>query len=302
MSPTKIIIHLSLATILVACGAESNLPASERIIPAEAKAGQRDAHRKLAFAGAHNFRDLGGYIGAQGRQVKWGLIYRSDALDELSTQDQALLSRIGFKQIVDFRTGFEKDDAPDLIPNDLRKYYIERPIDVEGTNAQELMESILSGDTEGLDLENMLVIGNRAFITDMLGPFRSHVHSLLDPKNLPSVAHCTAGKDRAGFAAAMTLLALGVSREDILKDYMLTNKYTEKEVTKLLWVIRFASLFRTDPETIRPLLTVKKHYLQAAFDAIDKDYASDEDFIRNGLQLDDQQLATLRDLLLEPKA
>jgi protein-tyrosine phosphatase len=294
----KIYCTLVFSILLAAC----SVPAEDRAIAAQLPAEQREAQRLLPLDGAHNFRDLGGYSGADGRSVKWGLLYRSDALDSLSDEDQQLLQRLGLKQIVDLRSDFEKEEAPDVLPQSLKPYYKEHPVDVEGTAVRDLMRAIIKGETEGLDLKNLLVTGNDAFVSSMLAPFRAHVHSLLNENNLPSVAHCTGGKDRAGFAAAVTLLALGVSREDIMHDYLLTNDYTRDEIKKREWMIRFGSLFQTDPAEVRPLLGVEKRYLQAAFDAIDRIYGSDEAFLREGLQLSEQQIDQLRTRFLEPAA
>lgn len=286
---------LCLLCIVSAC----NIPAEDRPIAAILPAEQREEHRLLALDGAHNFRDLGGYIGADNRRVKWGMLYRADALDALSEQDQQLLIRLGLKQIVDLRSDFEKQEAPDMLPTVLLPHYRERPIDVEGTAVRELMHAIIEGETADLDLENLLVIGNDAFVSKTLPPFRQHIHSLLNERNLPSVAHCTGGKDRAGFAAAITLLALGVSRADIMHDYLLTNDYTRDERQKIEWMIRLGSLFQTDPAVVRPLLGVEKRYLQAAFDAIDRLYGSDDAFLREGLALSTEQIQQLRDTFLE---
>lgn len=284
--------------LIAACtGGDAGLPPDERPIAVQQLPSEREQYRKLPFAGAHNFRDLGGYRTADGKTVKWGVLYRSDDLADLTDDDLLFMERLGLAQVVDLRSPFEKAEDPDRLPDSVR--YVELPVDVEGTAVKEMFEAIVSGNTGNLDLDNILVDANRAFVTDTLEPFRSYVHSLLDPQNLPSVAHCTGGKDRAGFTAAVTLLALGVPREQIVHDFMLTNTYTEEQIEKYMWMIRFGSLFRTDPEEVRPLLGVEQRYIDAAFDAMEAEYGSLDNFVREGLQLDDGQLAKLRKNLLE---
>lgn len=291
-------VTLALFVLLAACsGGDASLPPDERPIAAQQLPQEREQYRKLPFAGAHNFRDLGGYRSSDGRTVKWGVLYRSDDLADLTDGDLLFMERLGLAQVVDLRSPFEKEQDPDRLPPGTN--YVEMPVDVEGTAIKELFEAIVKGDTGDLDIENILVDANRSLVTRNLEPFRTYVHSLLQPANLPSMAHCTGGKDRAGFAAAVTLLALGVPREQIVHDYLLTNTYTAEQIEKYMWMIRFGSLFRTDPESVRPLLGVEQRYLDAAFDAMEAEYGSLDNFVRQGLQLDEAQLEQLRANLLE---
>ena len=286
---------LAMIVFLVACGGEG--PASKRQIPALLPEGEREEHRKLAMDGAQNFRDLGGYETADGRRVKWGLVYRSDSLADLSDEDLAFIQRLGMQQIVDFRTGFEKREDPDRIPEGVR--YVERAIEVDGTAVKELFTKISSGDIDDLKPRELLENGNRAFVTDQIEVYRAHMHSLLDTNNLPSVAHCTGGKDRAGFAAAITLLALGVPEEKVVEDFLLTNVYTEDKINRYVWMIRLGSFGRTDPEKVRPLLGVEESYIRAAIDEMKMQYGSIDNYFIDGLGLSAAQLQTLRDNLLE---
>jgi protein-tyrosine phosphatase len=111
--------------------------------------------------------------------------------------------------------------------------------------------------------------------------------------------HCTAGKDRTGFAAAAVLRTLGVPLETVYEDFLLTNHYTAAEIERTLWIIRLVSLFRTDPEQVRPVLGVERAYLEAAFGAIDEQYGSFDTYRRDALGLDDAETAAFRRLALE---
>ena len=184
---------------LVGCGGSAG-DAQQRVVPANLAAAEREAYRKLPMDGADNFRDLGGYKTRDGRTVKWGLVYRADSLAELSDQDLEYLQRLGIKQIVDFRTPFEKEEDPDRLPPSVN--YVERPIEVEGTAVKELFEKISGGDIDDLNAMELMENANRAFVTSQQHVYGPHLKSLLDDNNLPSVAHCTGGKDRAGFGAA----------------------------------------------------------------------------------------------------
>ena len=246
----KILISILVSFTLVACGGSAG-DADQRVMPASMAEDTRAQHRKLAMDGADNFRDLGGYQTKDGKTVKWGVLYRSDSLAELSDQDLLFIQRLGVKQIVDFRTPFEKEEDPDRIPDGVK--YVEREIDVDGTAVKELFEKISSGDIDDLNAVELMENANRAFVTSQQGVYGPHLKSLLsDENNLPSVAHCTGGKDRAGFGAAITLLALGVPEHTVVQDFMLTNEYTKDKINKYIWMIRLGSFFQTDPEKIRP--------------------------------------------------
>jgi protein-tyrosine phosphatase len=113
------------------------------------------------------------------------------------------------------------------------------------------------------------------------------------------VFHCTGGKDRAGFAAALALLVAGVPRETVIQDFMRTNEYTAGYIDRNLWIVRAVSLFRTDPDRIRPLLGVERAYIEAALDTIDSRYGSLDRYLHEGLGLDDTTLASIRHNLVE---
>src|SRR4029450_8662542 len=114
------------------------------------------------------------------------------------------------------------------------------------------------------------------------------------PSQLPALVHCTAGKDRTGFAAAVVLRTLGVPEETVYEDFMLTNTYTASQIERTLWIIRLVSLFRTDPEKVRPVLGAERAYLEAAFDEIRKDYGSFDEYRRKALGFDDAETAAFR--------
>ena len=287
---------LCLSLFLSACGGSNGSP-ELRAIAADLPSSEREAFRKLSIDGADNFRDLGGYKTKDGRTVKWGLVYRSDSLADLSDNDLVYLQRLGIKQIVDFRTPFEKQEDPDRIPSGVN--YVEREIEVEGTAVKALYEKISSGDFGDLKPVEMMEEANRALVTKNQHIYGPHLKSLLNPTNLPSVAHCTGGKDRAGYGAAITLLALGVPEETVIKDFLLTNEYTKDKINKTIWMIRLGSFFQTDPEKIRPLLGVERSFIVAALDEMKKEYGSIDNYFKEGLGLSDADLDQLRNNLLE---
>lgn len=286
----------ALALALLACGAP---PALERPIPYELPAAEREAHRRLPVEGAHNLRDLGGYATADGQRLRWGALYRSDALGDLSDEDVAYLERLALRRVVDFRSAAERERAPDRLPEAAGLVVVERPIAGEGLDPKALQDRILSGDATGDELAGLLVEGNRAFVTEFRGVYAAFLRDLADPDNLPTLFHCTAGKDRAGFAAAVALLAVGVPRDAVMRDYLLTNDYSAEHTERTLRLIRFFSFFRADPDEVRPIFEARREYLNAAFDTIEAKFGSIDAYLRDGLGVDAALRTRLRTNLLE---
>ena len=255
---------------------------------------QNEEHRLLPMDGAHNTRELGGYKTTDGKSVKWGMLFRSDKLSDISETDQKYLQALGIKKIVDFRSEEEKTEDPDIIPKGIS--YIEMPISVDGAMRSKI-EAVLKGETDK-EVESFLIDANREFVTNYTDVYENFLRGLID-EDAPTLFHCTAGKDRAGFAAAISLIALGVSREDVIEDYMKTNAFTEDRIEEILSQIKLMSLYQADAEILRPLIGVEQIYIETAFETAEEEYGSLENFIRDGLNISDEDIQKLRNKFLE---
>lgn len=251
--------------------------------------------RHVVLEGAQNFRDLGGYPTRDGRQVRWGRLFRSDALSELSDADLAVLGALGLRLVCDFRSPEEKADAPDRLPPQDPPEVAELEIAMEGVDMAALRKQILSGDLAGIDL----IDGNRQFARRFSPQYAAMFEYITRPDNLPALIHCTGGKDRAGFGAALILRTLGVPLDIVYDDFLLTNVYTADRIERALWVIRFTSFFRADTERLRAILGVERENLEAAFGAIDAQWGSFDRYRREALGLDDAEVVAFRNLMLE---
>jgi protein-tyrosine phosphatase len=197
--------------------------------------------RSLQLAGAPNFRDLGGYRGLDGRRVAWRRIFRSDHLGALTTADVATLTRTGGRawRVCDLRGVAERAQAPCVLAG-----AAVHSLPIEPTVVQQLNALREAGHT--------------------LDPART-VALMQQTYRAFAVFHCTAGKDRTGFAAALVLLALGVPREEVLHDYLLTNIYYS--------AVR--PLGSALPEAVLDVLYgVQEAFLLAAFEAAEQDCGS----------------------------
>ena len=255
---------------------------------------QNEDYRLLPMDGAHNTRELGGYKTTDGKSIKWGMLYRSDKLSDISDTDQAYLQDLGIKKIIDFRSKEEKEEDPDIIPKGID--YIEMPISVDGAMRSKI-EAVLKGETNK-DVKSFLIDANKEFVSNYTDVYEDFLRNLIDDDG-PALFHCTAGKDRAGFAAAITLIALGVSKEDVINDYMKTNQFTKERIEEIIGQIELMTLYQTDAEILRPLLGVDREYIETAFQTAEEKYGSLENFIRDGLNISDEDIQKLRNKFIE---
>ena len=266
----------------------------ERPIHKNNDAFQSEEYRLLPMDGAFNTRELGGYKTTDGRSVKWGVLFRSDKLSDISDNDQKYLQSLGIKRIVDFRSTGEKTEDPNIIPEGIN--YIESPINVDGAMRSKI-EAVLKGETNK-EVKSFLVDANKEFVTNYTSVYEDFLRGLIDEDG-PTLFHCTAGKDRAGFAAAITLIALGVSREDVIEDYMKTNIFTKNKIDEMIDKIKLMSLYQADAEILRPLIGVERIYIETAFKTAEEKYGSLENFIREGLNISDEEIQILRNKFVE---
>lgn len=258
---------------------------------------QRADSQLLPLEGAGNFRDLGGYPTSDGRHVRWGIFYRAGHLHNLTNRDMAYLDGLNLSRIVDFRGPYEKNEKPDRILKGA--IYLHYPVDVAGSDLKDRIMGVIKGKAR-LDISDYLMGVNIEFASTYTPVFSEWMLDLArNPDASPQVFHCTAGKDRAGFAAAILLRTLGVPEETVVDDYMKTNEYSADYIDNTIRKVRTRSLFRNDGEVLRPILGVEKRYLENAFNTIDEKWGDFETYVQDGLGLNDADIESLRDRFLE---
>lgn len=260
-------------------------------------------NRHVPLSGQPNFRDLGGYAASDGRTVKWGLVYRSGELSQLSNEDVGKLGGLGIKAVVDLRSPEEVSARGDgRLPPDAKAH----PMPIASSDMfAKLIPMFLKGDFSRVP-PDMLDTVNRMLVRDFTEQYAGLLRVVSNPASRPLVFHCTQGKDRAGFAAAMVLSALGVPWETVVEDYLLSNHFRKEENDKMLGMIRSFAASQAGPEgeeiafsRVEGLLYVKAQSLQAAQAEIIERYGSIAAFLREGLGCTDDGLRRLRDDLLE---
>ena len=170
------------------------------------------ADRHIPLEGAVNFRDLGGYVGLDGRAIKRRVLFRADGLSHLTANDHAEIRKLGIATVVDLRSDAE---------------VAKHRFDVEQTPVNFLHAPLLPSVDRPKDVEFdpfMLGAVYSNMLEDAAVHVRAAIEAIADPESGPVVFHCTAGKDRTGVLAGVLLQLLGVSEAIIIEDYALTAR------------------------------------------------------------------------------
>ena len=249
--------------------------------------------RVLTLDGVHNFRDYGGYATSDGGRIKTGLLWRSAQHAEASDADLTAIDALGLANVIDLRGGIEREANP------CRRgaQFAAQVWSQEGETAGLAPHVEAAGGT--LDAAS----AKRAMIGLYTGlPTRENLRPMLaayfrvlarDPR--PSLVHCVAGKDRTGFAVAVLHLMLGVHRDDVMADYLLTNEASRLEARIASGEMQARAYAKgRDESTIRALWGVDEAYLVAAFAALDAQFVDVDDYLEKVLDVGADQRAALR--------
>lgn len=252
----------------------------------------------MPLEGALNFRDLGGYAGLDGRTVRWGLVYRSDALHALTERDLETLQSLGLRSVYDLRWSHERERQPTAIPasHGHRSIHLMVGDDPDLTNSKELLEQILDGSLPEAD-DGFMADMYAQMLLDGAATFGKLLTHLTEDDGLPALFHCTAGKDRTGISAMLLLSVLGIDQETILDDYELSTKYrSNKRIEELRPMIEKAGV---DVEKVRPFFSARRPVMEATLRHLHDDHGGVEPYLLGPAGMAPETLDRLRDLLLE---
>lgn len=276
------------------------VPSPPLVIPSQLPTDQREAHRLLNFEGIANFRDLGGYPSDSGKQVKWGTLYRAGTLAHSSDADLRNLGQLQLVSLIDFRSSQEKEEEPNRLPDPTGFTVVEIPTLDDGNKALvgDIMARIDSGNFDGFDPNLAMMTANRQFATEFTPQFRQFIRTVLEADGAPIVWHCSAGKDRTGFAAAILLRILGTPRDIVMQDYMASREHAlEARKSQLLLLRVFKGEEAADKLAI--MMGVEEAWLNAAFEEIDAQWGSFDNYVSQGLLLSSADIQRLKENLLE---
>ena len=257
-------------------------------------------NRVLSFQGGCNFRDIGGYSGLENRTVRWGQVYRTGVLSYFSNEDHPPLMSLGVRAICDLRRAEEREREPTRWPDNA----VQALSWADGLNIPTIRGFSATRTRDAAGMHDSMVELYRA-LPDWMAPRIRGMFECISSGLTPVVIHCAAGKDRTGVAIAVLLSALGVRRETIIEDYLLTNDAgnfeqfiaTRKE-SHLGLADAHQPLLSMPEDMRRKLFAADEAYLQAAFERIDSEYGDLEHFLKTSVRIDDQTLAKVRAQLL----
>ena len=256
------------------------------------------AERKVALEGTPNFRDLGGYATRDGRRLRWGKIYRSGKLCSLTETDIRYFQRLGISAVCDFRLDIERRADPTWLGDQQAPKFTELP--VSPGSSESFMRNLFVGIIEVYDSTGFMKDINRQFVINQTAQYARMFQVML--QGHPAILiHCTSGKDRTGFGAAIILDVLGVDDDAIVEDYLLTNQHLSinKEMERLSNTFVDSKGFVVPDSVLHPLIEVRPEYIKACFQEIEQRYDSRQHFHEEALGLDDASIERLRAIYLE---
>jgi protein-tyrosine phosphatase len=258
----------------------------------------QDNPRVLGLSGATNFRDFGGYPTSDGRQVRWRHLYRSNKLSALSAEDRQHLDSLAIHTVFDLRARHEREADPtcwshgllrvETYPSGLKRPLVEM---AQGHGGDEKGALALMAEFYGSMPRTMPHV------------FGGVIRSVANGAS-PCIIHCSAGKDRTGIACALILTALGVPREIVMEDYVLTQSLhrPKSDMDRAIAPSEKGQAMssRFTPAAIDLLMASRADYLATAFATMKEDHGSIEGYIGDALDIDGDTVARLKERLLEP--
>jgi protein tyrosine/serine phosphatase len=260
--------------------------------------------QSIGLTSVSNARELGGYLGADGQHIRQGVLIRSGKLEYASAKDQARLTNVyNLNQVIDLRKEGEKSKNPDAVIAGATNY----GINIYGEKDTSLMtEMIPYMDKPSDNPARGLIeaVNDGIYSPDMYDCFvkiaasRNAYHDffnlLIANGDGTTLWHCSSGKDRTGIGAVLLLYALGVDKQTIEDDYLLTNDFITKDFT---YMLSNAQKITSDAKilaTLRKIVGVDKELLDGFYKAVDTEYGSMDNFLHSGIGLTDLDILRLR--------
>ena len=253
-----------------------------------------------------NLRDIGGIQACDGNKVQTGHIYRSGHLSDLTELDLEFLRSLQLKTIIDLRRPKETQERP-------------HPF-LQGCSINEISVSssdnefaVVAGSLNNPDIakqaSGMIDKYFGGIVTDRLHLYRPVFELAVNPNNYPLLFNCTAGKDRTGFVAAILLGLLGVSEDEVVEDFLLSNEVRKNQIESHLDSYRKSLAEQQDCleseiedhllDPLRALVMTKPSYMQSVFSAIKSEWGSWEIFRRDGLKISDSDFHNFQNFMIK---
>jgi protein-tyrosine phosphatase len=257
----------------------------------------------IPVASVPNLRDLGGWPTRDGGRVRRGLLYRSAQLDKLQDGDLPAFEKLGIRSVYDLRTERERAAQPDRVPEGAEHIVVDVLADSSDAAPAQLVKVLddPQAATELLGGDKAIEMFQQGYrdivsVSSALAGYSFFLSDLARAERRPALFHCTSGRDRTGWAAALVLMFFGVSDEDVMRDYLLTNEELLPAVQPVFDKFQAAG---GDPELLRPVLGVQREYLEAAVDEMRQRFGTLDGYLTEGLKLDTDVLRALKAAFIE---
>ncbi|WP_376740869.1 tyrosine-protein phosphatase [Listeria booriae] len=252
--------------------------------------------RTIPLEGCFNFRDLGGYVNTAGKTVKWGKLYRSSLLTNITEKDKDTLEKLGVSWICDLRSTSEIAAKPTPALAHIKNRHI--PIGTAKNESTESQKIDIPDDHRVY--EPLMGESYRVFAQSKDG-FREIFNDIIEKEEVPFLFHCTAGKDRTGVLGALLLKLLDIPENTILADYELTNQYADNILGEMQGLVNAFSNSekKIDLENFRPMAEARPAYLEIAFDEMQKEYGSVDAYLEKGIGITPSEKAKFQTMMLE---
>lgn len=246
-------------------------------------------NRKINVPGVLNLRDIGGYVNDDGQTIKWGKIYRSGRLSEMTQAGKERLDKLNIKTLIDLCSAEEKAKSqhephfPNVISIPMKM-----PLD-------ERMERLL---LEGKCMRNDAII----YMQDLFSSYATDYHKelaglfnvLSKESSYPVLIECGDGNDRTAFVIALIMSALKMPEDQIMDDYLFSNNCLD-----YMRIANFGfELAPEQQEALTALVSAQSSYLEYGFEKIKQDYKSIDSYFAKKLNLSSRKREKLQQILL----
>jgi protein-tyrosine phosphatase len=251
--------------------------------------------------GVTNLRDAGGHRTTDGRRVRAGVLFRSGQLAHDGADSMAAIEGLGLGVVFDLRTEVEREALPDRVPNGVEVQHLDvlaGATSSVATHLEDIFSDPVAAETvlRSGDIEQHYVSTYRDLVTlESARESYQQLFSQLASRDVVALFHCTAGKDRTGWAAASLLTLLGVDDDVVTQDYLLSSAPVVASFQP--YIDQFAAA-GGNPDLLVPVFCVEPAYLDAARDQVNIVFGSIEGYFRDGLGLDADVVDALRARLL----
>lgn len=261
----------------------------------------------IRLRGLRNLRDLGGIADSEGRHIRKGLLFRSDALNHLTAEDTGILAPL-LHTVLDLRTCQEREEMPNVPIPGVENIHIpmfkEKTMGITRETGADVGAFVKrSTDRKAIRaiIPNMQSIYAQVMTDDyILDRIGDVLHTVMEHAiaGKPILFHCSEGKDRTGAISAFLLELLGMDKQTIVTEYCHTNRVAKRKAL-INYILVF--IFKADPlaaKMVYKAYIADERYLQAAFDSIDRQFGDHQRFFRERLHITDELTARFREAVL----